>query len=532
MANKTTSYDEFILTILNRKKFIISTDLTSLLIDRFGISNDNARQIINRAYKKEIIKSSAPFTFGVGRFAYTLSDKNFTYEVIKDICRTHRPPIFRLLEAIDLNDGIISYYEALKVTSSPLKKSTSKVDYLDDLIKVIEERNFIYLKTDENSIKYIVSSKKDEDDYKLLMKRQYSKMSLDALLLKDILDWFSKNNLLSGSNIIYRNKNTPNKGAIHNNLLWDAFGYTKTTGINSGNASKSQTIDKQTLVVFDVLINRDYNQIDLDGFLGRINININAVKTEKRKVVPIIIYKKCPEYLLKKMRKLGFLSFDIASIYGSNIFGIIENISKIQLFNNESFNNDFNSAIIETLKAIKDTGQEDKLRELKGTLFEVMMYQILKHSFPNSEINSNFTYSSKILTEDGNFNKEKYEYDYVIKSSNPKEIIIVELKGYHADHKIPLGDNITKQTINWFYRKTLPFIKAKFKKDIEEGYKFKGIYITTSQIDEEAMTALNSSPYQSFKPQKIELFFDRTKLLHYIEQNDFNSLGKIIEKFY
>lgn len=533
MAKKTTSYDEFILTHLKRKIFIVSTELTSLLIDKFGISNDNARQIINRACKNDVIKSSTPFTFGVGRFAYTLPDNYFSYDVIKELCRTLRPPIFRLLEAIDLNDGIISYYEALKITSSPLKKSSSKVDHLDDLIRIIEEKNFIYFRTDENSVKYIVSSKKTAEESKALMKYQFSKMTLDTVFLKDILDWFSKNNLLSGINIIYRNKNTPSLGAEHNNLLWDAFGYTKTTGINSSTSSKSLTADKQTLVVFDVLINRDYNQIDLDGFFDRIHININSVKTNKRKVVPIIVYKNCPEYLLNKIKKLGFLSFDIASIYGSNIFRIIENISKIQLVNYTIESKDFNLTIEETLKTIKNSGQEDKLKELKGTLFEVMMYQILKHQFPNSDIQSNVFYSKDIISEVSNSKtKEKYEYDYIIKSSNPKEIIIVELKGYHADHKIPLGDNSTKQTINWFYRKTLPFIKDKFKKDIEEGYKFKGIYITTSQIEEEALNALHTIHYQSFKPQKVDLFFDRTKLLQYIEQNDFSSLGKIIHKFY
>lgn len=533
MAKKTTSYDEFIQTILKRKNFIVSTELTSLLIDKFGISNDNARQIINRACKNDVIKSSAPFTFGVGRFAYTLPNNYFTYDVIKELCRTLRPPIFRLLEAIDLNDGIISYYEALKITSSPLKKSSSKVDLLDDLIKVIDAKNFIYLKTDENSAKYIVSNKKSEEEAIVLMKHHYSKMTLDSVFMKDILDWFSKNNFLSGTNIIYRNKNTPSLGAEHNNLLWDAFGYTKTTGINSGTSSKSLTIEKQTLVVFDVLINRDYNQIDLDGFLGRINININSVKTDKRKVVPIIIYKNCPEYLLKKIKKLGFLSFDIASIYGSNIFRIIENISKIQLFKNTIESNDFNDTIEETLNTIKNSGQEDKLKELKGTLFEVMMYQILKTEFPNGEIQSNVHYSKLILSEDGiSKNKEKYEYDYIIKSSNPKEIIIVELKGYHANHKIPLGDNKTKQTINWFYRKTLPFVKEKFKKEIQEGYKFRGVFITTSQIDKEALKTLESNAYNAFKPKNIDLFFDRSKLLQYMAQNDFRSLGKIIEKFY
>ena len=63
----------------------------------------------------------------------------------------------------------------------------------------------------------------------------------------------------------------------------------KTTGINPSLAKDSNIPEKQTLVVLDVLISRDYQQIDLDGFLNRIRINLNSVSKGKRKVVPIIV---------------------------------------------------------------------------------------------------------------------------------------------------------------------------------------------------------------------------------------------------
>ena len=56
------------------------------------------------------------------------------------------------------------------------------------------------------------------------------------------------------------------------------------------------------------------------------------------------------------------------------------------------------------------------------------------------------------------------------RSSNPKEIIIVELKGYHSKYKIPLGSFETKNTIKWFFSNTLPFIKDKYQNEINEGY--------------------------------------------------------------
>src|SRR5690606_26028904 len=145
----------------------------------------------------------------------------------------------------------------------------------------------------------------------------------------DIIDWIVQSNLIDNSNIIYRNKNNPSKGAKHNNLVWDAFGYSKTTGINPTLARDSNIPEKQTLVVLDILISRDYEQIDLDGFLNRIEINLNSVVKGQRKVLPLIVYRKCSSLVLNKINKLGFLSYDIGLIYGSNIHSVLENVLKL-----------------------------------------------------------------------------------------------------------------------------------------------------------------------------------------------------------
>lgn len=528
---KINKHEEFIVEVLTEKKHLVSTKLCEALIEKFEITSENARKVIQRAKEKNIIKSSAPLTFSKGQFAYSLPNTSLTKDRVKEICKEYRPALFRLLESIDINDGVISYYEALKITASPLNNSDSKADRLDDLIKSMEALGFIYLKTDANSIKYIISKSEQEDEISL-MHIHYSKMLLDALFVKDILDWIAKSNLISNQKFIYRNKNKPTIGAEHNNLLWDAFGYTKTTGINTISAKIAKTQDKQTLVILDIVISRDYDQIDLDGFLSRIQININSVKSAKRKVLPIIIYKSASSFLLNKIKSLGFLSFDLGSIYGSNIFGILDNLSKLQLNKNLIDSEDFETTIEETLKTIKNSGQEDQLKALKGTLFEVMMYQVLKHQYPSAEIQPNVYYSKKRNNKDsGLIEKEGYEYDYIIKSFNPREIIVIELKGYNANHKLPIGDYKSKYTLKWFFNRTLPFIRDKFKNELAEGYKFKAAYFTTSQFEDNAFPLFDDK-YNSFKPNNLDILYDREKLLRFTESNEYKSLSQIIDKFY
>ncbi|MDF0718365.1 hypothetical protein PY092_19580 [Muricauda sp. 334s03] len=525
-------YESFLLAALEDKNVLVSGDICKLLENEFGIKNSNARKIIQRAAQKGLIKSSVPLTFGKGQFAYSNPTVNFTKDIIKLISKKHRPVLFRLLVALDVNKGILSYYEALKITASPLIKGVSKVDYLDDLIGLLTKFDIAYQKTDKNLVRYIILKGKGGIE-ESLMDMHFAKMSIDTVFIKDIIDWIVKSNLIDNRNVIYRNKTNPSKGAKHNNLVWDAFGYTKTTGLNDSVAKDSNSPEKQTLVVLDILINRDYEQVDLDGFLSRIQINLNSVSKGKRKVVPIIVYKNSSRLILNKIKKLGFLSYNVSSIYGSNIFNVLENISKLQLNKKLLEQDDIERIITDTLGTINASGQDDQLKAIKGTLFEVVMYQVLKHQYPNAEIKPNYYFSKNIVNkEDNTIITEGYEYDYVIKSTNPKEIIVVELKGYKSTYEIPLGDYKTKNTISWFFKKTLPFIKDKFKTDIGEGYVFKGCYITSSQYTKEAIDDLDKLKKGSLKPKRLDLFYNRQKLFDFLVENDFRNLKGIIEKFY
>jgi hypothetical protein len=525
-------YDNYLLQILKKKKFQVSKELCDLLSEKFNVTNVYSRQIIKRVVAKGLVKSSSPMTFGKGQFVYFLPGQKLTKDVIKEIAKIYRPPLYRLIESLDINDGIISYYEALKITASPLIRTSAKIDLLDDLIEVLKNADFVYLAKDANDVKYILLQTVKETEEKLI-KTHFSKLLIDALFVKDIIDWLAKSNLITSLNNRFRNKTTPSLGAVHNNILWDAFGYTKATGLNPVIASGAKTIEKQTLVVVDILLSREYNQIDLDGFLSRVQINLNSVTTGKRKIIPIVIYRSCSPFILSTLKSLGFLCYDIGSIYGSNIFSILENVSKLQLNKKFLENEDFEKTIEDTLKTIKDSGQEVQLGALKGTLFEVMMYQVLKHQYPNADINPNVYYSKNFTNKDTQkVEKERYEYDYVIRSSNPKEIIIIELKGYHSAHQIPLGKYDTKYTLKWFFNRTLPFIKDKYQVDIDNGYAFKAVYITSSMFEPEAVAHLIELNKGTFKPKRLDVFYDREKLLELIEENDFKSLKDIIDKYY
>ena len=120
-------YNSFLNEVLKERLFESAINLNKLLVDTFSVSTDNARQIVKRAVVKKAIKSSSPYTFGKKQYIYIYNEYELEKSSIKTITEKSRPPIFRLLKLMDQNSGIISYYEGLKITASPLENSSTKV---------------------------------------------------------------------------------------------------------------------------------------------------------------------------------------------------------------------------------------------------------------------------------------------------------------------------------------------------------------------------------------------------------------------
>lgn len=523
-------YSAFISEILSEKLFESGSELRKRLVDKFGVKDFNARKIIERVAKSKEIKSSKPYTFGKGQFIYLLPDQDITVGKIKAICVESRPPLYRLLQYMENHGGISSYYEAMKITASPDENSSTKVTTLPDMIKVLVKLNLVYEKQDKNGVNYIIFQDQVLIDRELIgedmMASHYSRMLIDSSLMPDIIRWLAKANLIDNVGARYRNKKTPSFGAKLNGLLWDAYSFTKATGINPTVAKKASGRESQTVVVLEVVLSEPFSQLDLDGFLARVQININSVQNQSRKVMPIIIYKSCSDEVMNKIRSLGFLAFDIASIFGTRIYAVL---NKLKELNNLVLTDEnIEGSVKKVLKLIRSAGQEDALKDLKGVLFEVLMFPFLKSLFPNSSVDRGRT----LTTENPDGKKEGFEYDYIFNSSQPQEIVVVELKGYNSHVSVSLGNNEKKASLKWFFEHTLPFAKKQYHKEIKEGKNFKGIYITTGTFWEDGHQYVKTLSAGKLKSVNAEVAYDRDALLVELRKKNFDTEVKIIETYY
>lgn len=519
-------YEEYLSNLFSDQSlFMAGQELNSKLQTKFSdLTPAYARKIVQRAVINKVIKSSAPITFGKNQYVYFNNKSKLSKNTIKTISKIFRPPIYRLLSLIDIGDGITSYYEALKITASPLGDSKSKVNTLDELLMLLKEMNLVEV-TDKFGIKYIIDADYQAELEKLILKH-FSRMKIDALFVLDILIWLRKHNLIDNNMFLYRNKSTPSRGVKHNNLAWDAVSYTGTTGLGSGNYKESD-IDKKTLVVLDVVVSRAYSEVDLDGFYSRIQIVLNSVKTGKRKVLPIVVFQEADKSVLTKMNGLGFFNINLGTIYGERIY---ETIDKLKLIKTEQISSKVNKEILvqnieEVLSTFRDIGQETNLENIKGDLFEALLYPLIKALYPNAELNQN-----KELKE----NNEKYEYDFILRALAYSEYVIIEAKGYKSTKTIKLGDAKTKNTLMWFFRKTFPFAQKRLQKYSDPAYnfQFKGSYITTAKFEKSALDWIEQMKNSKIKPSQMDIAYDGVGLTKLLELKGLNHEKKIIEKYY
>ncbi|WP_127583129.1 hypothetical protein [Paenibacillus koleovorans] len=514
-------YLSFIQNEIERQGYLTAQELNQKLSERFHITSVNSRKIVQRLTASGKINSTSPITFGNNQFVYFTRSLNKS--MIKHITKKHRPSLYRLIVTLENSGGVLSYYEALKVTSSPLDREKTKMDYLDRIIQDLLHLDFIMELQTYNNVTYIVD-KKHGVNWLSIVTSHEGKMKLDCMFLRDVLIWLQKHNLINSEEVVYRSKDELSKGAQHNNFVWDAFSYSSATGITNDREDK-----KNTLIVLDVQLSRSYSQQDLDGFYNRVQGVICSSLSRKRKVLPIIILNETTDTSVQnRIRKLGFLSFHLGTIYGERIYEVLKSLNNINdFFRFQSYPSDVISEIRSVLEKLRESGQETNLQNLKGDLFEILMYSVLRRIVGEGYIEQSVVLKDK----DSSGKVEYYEYDLVF--HGPREQIVFELKGYRGNSEIKLGDQDSKNTIRWFFRRTFPFAQRYYSNSSKYNqHILKACFISTARFSEEATETLSKLNESNLKPSMLDVFYDGQKLKNLMKEREYSKELDVLEKYY
>ncbi|SDT08287.1 hypothetical protein SAMN05444162_3034 [Paenibacillaceae bacterium GAS479] len=539
-------YNKFLTDLFREhSNVLVAHDLIEKLVTQFEVTDNYARQLISRAVKEKIIKSSEPFSFEKRQYFYMNEKRSIDVKALLDISKKYRKPLYRLLTLLSRTGGICSYYEAVKITATPMtNKEKYRVISLEDDIKRLNDHKIIKKVEDkETGIPFLVllQDQMDIEDSSVLrqkIKAHLANMKRDVMFINDIIRWLVNHGFISDK-VSYRRKDNPNLGAIRNDFPFDATTISKTTGFN---INTGKIVEEHTIVVMEILIYRTYEKIDLEAFFERIQSIRHSTKQESaRKVMPIIFYLDVDESVRREINNLHILNFSLKSIMGSNIVRVIEKYRDMKKIIDDAFilDEEASSSVIEkigeSLTVIEESGQTENLQNLKGDLFETLMYTVLSNLFKEAHLEH-----SKIIKSIDD-PKKSYEFDVIVRDNNEDEIVIIELKGLKNSTIINLGDTSTPNSIRWFFGKTYPTAKEYYAKNSEfDKSKIKGCYITSANFSQEGLTKLDElNKSNKIKPSLLDCYYDRKKLLDLLRNHiNLKSLRnktgfvEILEKYY
>ena len=509
---KQNEYSMYIVgEIFRTRKFIGGQDLCKLLVNRFKISEVNARKVVERTVERGDVASSSPYTFGNRQFVYVLNKKFFTFDGLIKISKEYSKPLFRLLVTLSKNNGVISCFEAKKITASAHKNKDSKKTNFNKIVAVLVEYG-IATENIFNGIKYLVLKGSDE-----FVASEHNRYLGECRLVSDVLRFLLNANILSDKDVYYRSSLNL-EGCICHDVHVDAFGKSMAFGNNGQDFS-------EVVLMLDTVLLREYLVADLEGFYERVSIVRNSIKHGRRLVVPVVAYYDAEITVATKLKSLGYLRLSLSTIFGSKINKIIKGFSELSL----SYLNSENATdtIKNVLESIASSGQEDNLQNLRGKLFECVMYLLLRGIFSNGNI-----YFNKTIQGPPGGKPKSHEYDFIIHHND--EIIIVEVKGYKKDAAIKLGDKDTRDTVKWFTETKLDFAKQYYPPlgFAGNGSSLKYCYITTGKFDDDARNYLIKMGARKMTSPLIDRFYDGQSLMTLVNEKQRKDLGAVLKGFF
>lgn len=156
---------------------------------------------------------------------------------------------------------------------------------------------------------------------------------------------------------------------------------------------------------------------DVQGFLRRVQA-VRSSATTERKILPIAVYQEISSHAYSQLKSLGFIMLNLGSIYGENIYPIIHKIKEIKslILNDWGTSEEIVENVDATLSEMEKSGQSINLGNMKGDLFEVLMYPLIKIMHPYASI------------ELGKVLKEKKMMEHIVNMNMMLLFVIFKMK--------------------------------------------------------------------------------------------------------
>ena len=482
---KKQEYLECIKNYINKTPKL-SCELTDKLVKCFGVTSANARKIISNFVKAGKLYRFDDIKFDSGSMLIYKTNNSSKF---LEAAKKYKEYINIILKEID-KYKVISKFQMCKLAAASLDEKSKKRTFDNVLSEIRLFRNVKFYKH------YIVYSSLSDKECEEIVNKVELIDKNNMRIIASLINMHLSMNLIVRENLKYRSENFLEPKYIDN--VFDIIALSK---------CYSDRVS-ECICLYDVDVINEVNEFRIKTFYDRIQ-NVTNNNVNKNKAVGFVVYMDITNEAIKFAKQHGLMLVDICKLFGNKIKIIFDKISNLSIPECDI------SSAEEVLELIEQSGQSENLGNIKGELFERIIYNIVKEIYNQTET----IFKRKVIfIYDQNINRE---IDILVECEQYDEIILIECKS--SKHKIPLGfynkkdNSYTKDSVKYFYNVYSLYSEK------NKGGNVKFVFFAANGFEEDAIKKMKTYS-DGLKAKKLELYYD-----YYSAKNNLLSENKKIK---
>lgn len=518
------NYKDDCIDILKTRGPLLGSELNQILVEKRGVTSNNARQIIRRLKNQGVFHSTDPVKFQHNQVLYFLPSQSLKRK-LKDILPDHASTLHRVYQALVEEQGFLFWTEFAKISAGVVDTSKSERKTAKEIFDNLYNLGMVKEIVELNGIPVVVAEKGWVPNTIASTKEMYDRirnLSFNQQFTKDLLKWLEKMNLVGWNSSHITDIDDYEKG--YNGFYFDAISYCYLWGLyrtNNKDELYVPSLEKAgSPVVIESILHRKTKRHDISGLINRVSNLYGPVKRDNNfKIIPICFVDSIENDAYELARARGIMVMMLMDVFGTKIVESLKAIRDVDPQNVDPV------SLAKILDNASETGQDGKFGSLKGYVFNFLIASIFSDYGLRPQIGVKY--------EDTQSDK-KCECDIVV-SVDQEYIIASEVKGYNKGSEIQLGNSEDdKDSVKKFFERTCRIIQNRTGKTVIP------VFITSANFSKDAIQYLEKKNSTKKIKRILEehnfpssVFYDREALMQiFSNKQKFTEHKRVLKEFF
>lgn len=517
-------YEEYCIEILKKHGPLLGSELNQFLVEKAGVTKNNARQIIRRLKLQDFFSSTDPVKFQHNQVLYYLPTQSLKSKLRK-VLPDHAITLQRVYQSLVEEQGFLLWTEFAKISAGVVDSTKSERKTAEGIFDDLYQLGIVIEIGEMNGIPVVIADKKwvpNMDSSQQAMHKRVQDLSFNQQFTQDLLVWLEKMNFIGWNSSYLTSIDDYDTG--YNGFYFDAVSYSFLWGLyrtNSRDELYEPALQKAgSPVVVESILHRETKRHDITGLINRVSNLYGRTKPSINfKIIPICFVESIQKDAYDLARARGIMVMSLRDVFGTKLAESLKAIRDIdpQNIDPEHLASILNNAI--------DTGQDGKFGSLKGYVFNFLIASIFSEYGHKPRIGEK--YQDPITMK-------QCECDIVVEVDN-NSVIVCEVKGYNSHIEVQLGDTEEdSDSVKKFFEKTCRIVGNQLGKTVIP------VFITSAGFSEEAILYLKQKNESKKMKRLIEdynfpssIYYDRKSLMKLFGNKEkFTEHKRVIKEFF